>query len=246
MLSWFFALAGAASSKFPPRDVLRAATPAIDAALVGRSRLLAALVAATLALSFAGQLPGDAPAAAAAGLSADLRVGHTVKRHCRAGIRRRRESGRWTFTSGTPPTSEGSPMQPKAVYRSALYGQSCSRAVGTRCPGRSRPRSRAKDARGDRSARQAVSGDRVFTRRDERSDRLRPHAGADRRRRLRGRRALPRQQHPRRRADRLHQRAAQPGVHRVHVQRRAARAVLQDERPVEHGRPRQGHQPHPG
>ena len=121
MLSWFLALAGAASSKFPPRDVLRAATPTIDAALVGRSRLLAALVAATLALSFAGQLLGDAPAAAAAGLSADLRVGHTVKGITVPGSAEG-ESRAVKVHLWYPADHRGLSGAPKAVYKSALNG----------------------------------------------------------------------------------------------------------------------------
>ena len=96
--------------------------------------------------------------------------------------------------------------RPKAVYSSALHGVP-ARPGDVRpavVDGRGRDRARG---RGDRPGRQAVPGDRVLPRQHQRPDRLRAHAGADRRRRVRRRRAVARQQHAGRRADRLLQRA---------------------------------------
>ena len=102
-----------------------------------------------------------------------------------------------------PADQQGLTDRPKAVYQSALWGRPLpAPLVPAFLGGRGRDRARG---RADRSARPSPSRDRVLARFDQRSDRLCPHVGADRRRRLRGRRALPRQQHPGRRADRLHQ-----------------------------------------
>ena len=129
------------------------------------------------------------------------------------------------------------------VYRSALYGD-------TRIPAGWKPLSWSVDAEiareaRDRPAGQAVPGDRVLDRQPERPDRLRAHARADRRRRVRRRRAVSREQHRRRRADRLHQPAGRDAADPLQRRPAAAgdvrsRRLLEDQRAEQHRRPRPG------
>ena len=135
-----------------------------------------------------------------------------------------RRNGTSTFICGIPPTRRTSPARPKAVYSPRCTAATKPRpdipALGSAVV-ELRGRDRARGRR-DRPARPAVPRDRVLARHNQRSDRLRAHARADRRRRLRGRRALARQQHPGRRADRLHQQRQALGGAGVRLQRRAA------------------------
>ena len=145
--------------------------------------------------------------------------------------------------------------RPCPVYKSALHGKALGPPSGIRCRGRSRPSSRAR-TRPSRRAAKPVPGDRVLARVGQRPDQLKPHAGADRRRRVRRRRAGARHRHAGRRADRLHQRAgarrARSGA--VPLQRRASRPVLEARRgdaggqtcSTQNGRPRAGHLDRPG
>jgi predicted dienelactone hydrolase len=112
---------------------LEAAASALGAALVNRSRLLAALSAATLALGLAGQIPGDATAAASAGPAADLRVGHTVERLVVQGSTLcpdlvadpncAREPRQVDVHLWYPGDQRGLSAEPKSVYTSALHGE---------------------------------------------------------------------------------------------------------------------------
>ena len=118
---------------FTTHRSLRAAALARGAALIGRYRLLVASFAATLGVGLSTQWPERQWPRTARGLPRDLRVGHMVKdivvpgstllpvsRMCRL---RPSRTGTWTFTSGTRPTSAGSPMRRETVYTSALYGK---------------------------------------------------------------------------------------------------------------------------
>jgi len=103
----------------------RAAMPALRAARVSRSRLLAALllVAAMLAAGLSGQMPGDATAAASSGLAADLRVGHTVE-HITVPGSAEGESRNVQVHLWCPADQQDPSDRPKkTVYRSALYGR---------------------------------------------------------------------------------------------------------------------------
>ena len=186
----------------------------MNAELVSRPRCLAALLAATLALVLAGPLPAAARADGIDG-AANLRVGHTIKQIEVPG----------SYQTGCPtapsilcnrkvdvhlwyPADErglSSDPRPSTTRR---CGTNRSQRRGCRFPGRSRRRSRARVRRSIHLA--EPFRDRVLARVEQRSDRLRAHARRDRRCRLRGSRALSRQQHPRRRPNRLHQR---PGPH---------------------------------
>ena len=149
---------------------------------------LVALVAATVVLSIGA---GGATAAAA-----DAPVGHTVKLVEVEGSAQR-ESRKVEVDVWYPADPATASARPKAIYKSALHGKDAvSRSLGSAVVdgrGRDRPR-----GRGDRSRRRAVPGDRVLPRLDERADRLRVDARADRGRRLRRGRPWPHQQHARR------------------------------------------------
>jgi predicted dienelactone hydrolase len=98
----------------------RAAALAPGAALVTRSRRLAALVTATVALGLGGQLAAAATAASD-GSAAELPVGHTVKHIVVRGAQndpREVDVHLWY-----PADPQDLAARPKAVYTSALYGK---------------------------------------------------------------------------------------------------------------------------
>ena len=208
---------------------------AVGVTALCRSRLPTALVAVVLASgrSAAAHRRGRDGSPAAA-----RRSHRRAHRRARSGPERAPAGRRSRLVPRRPARLS---TRPKAVYKSALHGKDAvSRSLGSAVVdghGRDRPR-----GRGDRSRRRAVSGDRVLPRLDERPDRLRVDARADRGRRVRRGRPWPHEQHAGRPPDRLHQRAGHggAGVARpaVHVQRHATRPLRQAEHPVQHGRPR--------
>jgi predicted dienelactone hydrolase len=118
--------------KFPTPIALEAAARALGAAVVNRSRPMAALSTVTLALAVTGQMPGDAIATAADGPPDDLRVGHKVKNIVVPGTKlcpnptepcvdenRRVRVHLWYPADQNQPAS-----RPNTQYKSALHGSS--------------------------------------------------------------------------------------------------------------------------
>jgi predicted dienelactone hydrolase len=116
--------------KFPTPIALEGAARALGAALVNRSRAMAALSTVTVALGITGQMPGDAIATADDGPPDELRAGHKVKNIVVPGTelcpnldepctdeKRRVRVHLWYPADPNQPAS-----RPNTQYKSALHG----------------------------------------------------------------------------------------------------------------------------